>query len=135
MNAYVGHSNSFDFQADLYHPLKTISGHIFYFPHEQGSKIQFNSKELFQSKKCDLFLAEVSYPSTGLGIEVGWANNAEIPIVCIFKTGSKISNSLKMVCQKFIEYQDSQDLIQKLERDLRDRVNHVVAKKHGNSKN
>lgn len=114
MTIYVGHSNSFDFEKKLYSPLGTIKRHDFIFPHEHGKKELFDSRELFRSKKCDLMLAEVSYPSTGLGIELGWASNANIPIICIHKTKSKISTSLKTVTDEFIEYANGEDLINKI---------------------
>ena len=63
---------------------------------------------------CDLFLAEASFPSTGLGIELGWANDLRIPIACIYQTGHKPSSSLKLICDDFIEYNDATDLINKL---------------------
>ena len=94
MRIYVGHASSFDYLNELYLPLKKSllwQQREFILPHEF-------SKEPCDSKKiicqCDLMLAEVSYPSTGLGIELGWANSNNIPILGIYKTGCKISSSL-----------------------------------------
>ena len=58
------------------------------------------------NKKCDFVLAEVSFPATGQGIELGWADVAEIPIICISKKDHKIAGSLKVISDKFIEYTD-----------------------------
>lgn len=116
MIIYVGHSTSFNFKKELYEPLKNSNlakVHKFIFPHEASSK-DFASKALFLSHGCDLVLAEVSFPSTGMGIELGWANANKIKIVCIHKEGTKFSESLKQVSQDFISYKDSQDLISKL---------------------
>ena len=85
-------------------------------PHEKSAK-PFNSKKYL--KNCDLVIAEVSKPSTGLGIELGWADSYNLPVVCIYKKGSKLSNSLKTVTQKFMEYSNSQELILKIEKVIK----------------
>ena len=113
-NIYVPHANSFDFKNELYKPIRESdlnSKFIFTLPHENSEKL-FNSKEYL--KRCDLVLAEVSYPSTGLGIELGWANSYGVPIICISKLGSKPSNSLKAVGSEFLEYKDSEDMISRI---------------------
>ncbi|PIT93070.1 MAG: hypothetical protein COU06_01925 [Candidatus Harrisonbacteria bacterium CG10_big_fil_rev_8_21_14_0_10_38_8] len=115
MKIYIAHSRSFDFQKELYEPIKNSSlahEHSFIFPHSESSEL-FNSKELFQGG-CDLVIAEVSYPAIGLGIELGWADMLKIPVVCIYKKDSKISGSLKAVTDTFLEYSDSEDLIAKV---------------------
>ena len=65
-------------------------------------------------KDCNLILAEVSYPSTGQGIELGWANAYAVPILCFHKKGIKPSGSLSVISDTLIDYEDSQDMIQKL---------------------
>jgi len=60
--------------------------HEFVFPHD-GSLEASNSKEVIQ--EAELFIAEVSYPSIGLGIELGWAEMQNTPIVCIHKESEK----------------------------------------------
>jgi len=65
-------------------------------------------------KNQDLVIAEVSHASTGQGIELGWANLFGTPILCVNKKGSKPSNSLRFISDNFIEYSDSEDLIDKL---------------------
>jgi nucleoside 2-deoxyribosyltransferase len=117
MKIYVAHSRSFDFQQELYEPLKSSSlakEHTFVFPHSESDE-PFNSKQLFQ-EGCDLVLAEVSYPATGLGIELGWADFLKIPIACIYKKDVKVSGSLKVVSNKFFKYSDSQDLVAQVEK-------------------
>lgn len=113
MKIYVTHSRNFDFKNDLYSPLRNSelsSKYEIFLPYETEGFI--NSKELI--KKSDLVVAEVSYPSTGEGIELGWANNTNVPIICIYKEGSKLSNSLKAVSETFIAYSDTNDMIRKL---------------------
>lgn len=119
MNIYISHSRKIDFVNDLYNPIKNsdkLKKHRFIFPHIDNQVI--NSEELFRNKKCDLVLAEVSTPSTGQGIELGYAKILEIPIICIYKKGSDLSNSLKWITNNFIEYNDSIDLIKKLGKEL-----------------
>lgn len=119
MKIYVCHSKGFDFKNELYEPLKNSGLNVeFIFPHENSSE-SFNSKELFEKHLCDLVLAEVSIPATGQGIELGWANVFNIPIVCFYKTGTIPAGSLRVITDKIIEYSDSNDLINKLTMELK----------------
>lgn len=118
MNIYVSHTSSFDYKTELYLPIMNsplAKEHNFIYPHEHDPKSIFNSKGLFESGKCSLVLAEVSFQSTGHGIELGWASIHEIPVVCIYKNGYKISNSLKAITKEIIEYNSSEDMIMKLD--------------------
>lgn len=113
MKIYVSHSREFDFKEELYKPIRESDldkNHEFFLPHENDSYI--DAKEII--KNSNLLLAEVSFPSTGQGIELGWADMLNIPIVCIHKEGSKISSSLKSITEKFFTYKDSSDLIVKI---------------------
>jgi hypothetical protein len=114
MKIYVAHAGTFDYEKKLYEPLRSSPlavQHEFIFPHEEKNE-RFDSKEV--SRTCDLFVAEVSEPSTGEGIEIGRAEMMNVPILFIYESGHKISRSLKFVSDKFIEYKNSQDLIEKL---------------------
>ncbi len=114
MNIYISHSRSFDFQKELYGPLKNselAKSHEFIFPHDERDE-PFNTKELLYSKGCDLVIAEVSYPSTGQGIELGWADVYEIPIVCVYKEGVQISQSLGVVSKKLLMYTSAENMIE-----------------------
>jgi hypothetical protein len=113
MKIYVSHAASFDYKKELYEPIKNSRLYNLYdfsFPHE-GNEL-LDAREII--KKSNLVLAEVSFPSTGQGIELGWANLLKIPIVCISKRASKVSASLKCVTGDFIEYTDLTDLIDRL---------------------
>ncbi len=117
MKIYFGHSKSFDYKEDLYRPIRESvlnSEHEILFPHETDKF--FNSKE--RIKNSDLMIAEVTYPATGLGIELGWAEMLGMPVLCVSKKGSKISGSLKVVTKYFIEYESSEDLIKNIEKFL-----------------
>ena len=116
MKIYIGHSREYNYLEDLYTPIKTsllFNNHEIILPHDKKpGKRNFISKDII--KKCNLFIAEVSFPSTGLGIELGWANIFNTPILCIYRKGTTISGSLKYLCDNFIEYSDSVDMIEKI---------------------
>ncbi len=116
MTIYVSHSRDFDFDKGLYQPIKNselAKNHNFIFPHDKATEI-YPIKELLQNKKCDLILAEVSFPSTGQGIELGWANLIGVKILCVHKEDKRISGSIKTVTENIFSYKDSADLINKL---------------------
>ncbi|HAS80563.1 MAG: hypothetical protein UR25_C0001G0169 [Candidatus Nomurabacteria bacterium GW2011_GWE1_32_28] len=113
MNIYISHSRYFDFKNELYKPIResNINNlYSFFLPHEN----QNDSDNIERILKADLIIAEVSYPSTGQGIEIGIASVSNIPILCIYKEGSKISRSLKHTTNQLISYSNSQDLIYKI---------------------
>lgn len=108
MNIYIGHPKGINYIDDLYIPIKELpSTHNFILPHENNKNSQ-NDRSFYES--LDLFIAEVSIAATGLGIELGWAFDSNVPIICIYKKGSKISGSLKSVTDRFYEYSDNDDL-------------------------
>ena len=111
MKIYFAHSSDINY-SEIYGVLESKLGkHEWILPHK--NKV-VNSKQVIST--CDLFIAEVSFPSTGMGIEIGWANATGIPIVFVYRKGSKISSSLKLMSDKFIEYDNLTDLIKKLEK-------------------
>lgn len=121
MKIYVSHSSEYDYINKVYEPIKKsdlIQSNYFFFPHE--NKI-INSKDaIFNS---NLIIAEVSLPSTGQGIELGWANSAKVPIVCIYEKNAKISSGLKFITDKFIEYENTEDMIIKITSYIRNLEN------------
>ncbi len=114
MKIYVAHSRDYDYKNELYKPLRESELNIsieIILPHENSDGL-FNSKE--ELKNVDYIIAEVSYPSTGLGIELGWANIYNTPIILIHKTGVTISSSAKSVATEIINYSSNEELISKL---------------------
>lgn len=114
MTIYVSHSRhaDFNFEKDLYTPLELSNLATFILPHKTSEHI--NSKELFEKHKCNMVLAECSFPATGQGMELGWANMLNIPIICAYRTGSDVSTSAKLISQYHIEYKNPEDLISQL---------------------
>jgi hypothetical protein len=111
MKIYIGHSSSMNYREELYEPIRRSrlnNEHTFILPHEH-SENPGNTYELLAS--CDLLIAEISEKSTGLGIELGWADRAGVPIVCLSKEGAIFSLSVKTVCDRFFTYRDSVSLI------------------------
>ncbi len=114
MKIYIAHSNKFDFRNELYIPLRNSlldSQHEIFLPHETDTFI--NTKEII--KKVDLVIAEVSYPATGEGIELGRADSFHIPIVCIYKEGTRPSGSLQTVTDTIVSYAGEAAMLQKIE--------------------
>ena len=114
MKVYFCHARDFDYQNDLYKPIRESELNTQYdiiFPHEDGAPA-FKSKEVI--KECGVVLAEVSFPATGLGIELGWADMYGVPIICFYKRGSKVSGSLQYLTDDIVEYSDARDLVEKV---------------------
>ena len=114
MNIYISHSGNYDYESELYKPIKEselFSIHHFFLPHEPEN-IDVDAKD--ELKRTDVLVAEVSYPSTGQGIELGQASVAGIPIICFYKTGTKPSGSLRFVTNEILEYSSILDLLAKL---------------------
>ena len=111
MKVYVAHSTSYDFRGELYDPIKCselFKEHEIIFPHDDPN-MMFFSRDLL--KQIDLIVAECSYPSTGLGIELGWAFDDNIPIYCIYKKGFGISSSIKMITDNIFEYDNANEMV------------------------
>jgi hypothetical protein len=114
LKVYVAHSGNFDYKTELYTPLRISSlssQYHFVLPHESNGFV--NSKEII--KKSDLVMAEVSHPSTGVGIELGWADSYHIPILCFYKQGTKLSGSLKAISSAVVSYSNPTDMLKKIE--------------------
>jgi hypothetical protein len=68
MLVQFGHSKNYDYEKELYEPIQKsnlLKKNEIILPH---NGLPVNSKETLQ--KVDIFFAEVSYPATGLGIEL-----------------------------------------------------------------
>lgn len=111
LKIYVSHASNFDYSNKLYKPIRESElndTHEFILPHENSAE-PFNAKLCI--KTCDIIIAEVSFPSTGQGIELGWAETFEKPIICLYKQGSKVSSSLKYVADKAMVYNNQSELV------------------------
>lgn len=114
MNIYISHSSKYDYITKIYEPIKKSNlnkTNKIFLPHENKNNI-VNTKEIISN--YDLVIAEVSLPTTGQGIELGWADYARIPILCIYEKGANISLALKFITNNFIEYENVEDMIVKI---------------------
>ena len=115
MRIYIAHSREFDFKNELYVPIRTdeeLKKYEIVLPHEI-SNISSNTRDFY--KNVDLLIAECSYPSTGLGIELGWAFDDNIPVYCIYKQGTKVSGSIHAISQNIFEYKDIDEMLRIIE--------------------
>ncbi len=118
MRIYISHARNSDFLEGLYIPIlesELSKEHQFIFPHdESGEGIDFIS----EVKNIDVLIAEVSTLATGLGIELGIAFSAGVPIVCLYREWTKISSSLNRITKRMIEYSDKADMMEKIGKEL-----------------
>lgn len=118
MKIYVAHSSKMNYEEKLYNPIresKLFLENDFVFPHIIGNI--YNTKDIIKS--CDLVIAEVSEASIGLGIELGWADAYNIPILCIYENGKKYSTALEFVTNNFIQYTDKENMICEIEKFIK----------------
>lgn len=115
MRIYISHSSDYDYETELYQPLKDKFGDRYdiYLPHDRDNSGK-NTKELM--KVIDLLIAEVSLPSTGQGIELGRAEALHIPMLLLKKEGIKASSSLKYLGASEVTYMNIDEMITSLEK-------------------
>lgn len=87
-------------------------------------KKKTDNKTLMQSalkkiNESDVLIAELSYKSIGVGLEVGFAKARSKKIIYIHKSGTELSNTADGVCDVRIEYKNISDLLFQLEKILK----------------
>ncbi len=124
MKILVTHSSSFDYRKELYLLIRNSdlnNEYLFILSHE--ADIQVFTRPLMERREINLQIAEISYPSTGQGIEMGWANVYKIPVISIYKKGSKYPGSVKLVTSEILEYSDNDEMINKLSKSIKNYEN------------
>lgn len=122
MKIYISHSSKYDYKNKIYNPIKQsnlVRENTLFFPHDDNKIV--NTKEMIAN--YDLVIAEVTLPATGQGIELGWADYAKTPIVCLYEKGAKISSSLKFITKDFIEYESEIDMINQISKYIQNKQN------------
>ena len=107
---YLAHSSNYDFQGGLYKPIKSshlMSMYEFIFLLDKPDNLP-NTKELVKSYSA--VIAEMSYPSTGAGIEIGWADALRIPIIFIHNELYNPPPYLKTMSPHIIKYDKSTEI-------------------------
>ena len=81
-----------------------------------GSDSERYKRALGLVDQADLIIAEQSKPSTGQGIEIGYAAVLKKPLLVVAKRGSKISGLVKgcPALREIVFYDDRKDLASKL---------------------
>lgn len=123
MKIYIAHSSNFNYQDELYKPLKNELklNHVeLILPHENSIEGK-NTYDIMS--KCNLLLAEVSYASTGLGIELGRAESFDLPIIAIHREDRKPSSSIKFVTNRIHSYQSPREMIDLIQKIIKNRMN------------
>lgn len=119
MKIVVTHSSDLDFEKVLYAPMMAADfwhEHEILLPQRTGLREQITREMI---RDADLVLCEVSMPSTGQGIEMGWATLYETPIVCFHHIDAKPSGALKFVCETFFTYENEVEMVEKIEKILK----------------
>ena len=119
MRLYLTHSSGYDYKNELYTPIKRLltTEHTIIFPHDD-SKEGVNSKDIIP--QCDAVLAEVSYPSTGQGIEIGWADASGIPVICFYQSDRIAPSALRFINCRIIIYENQNEMIKKLDVEIKE---------------
>jgi hypothetical protein len=107
-------SNHLEYQHDLYDKLKQseiYTQHLIVFPHEADKPATYSKHIIADS---DLIVADISFPSIGLGIELGWAETYQRRIIAIYKEGCIASTSVKLITNEIIEYATPDEMLLKL---------------------
>ena len=97
MKIYVSHASKFDYINKLYNPIKEsklFKKHEFILPHDGDNVI--NTKEIISK----------------------WADFSNVPIICIYEKGAEISSALKFITKDLIEYENIEDMINKIKMKL-----------------
>ncbi len=99
---------------------KNVLGTYPDFWNSKESPEQFYVRTYRTVTKCSLFIAEVSVPSHGVGMELQMAVENKIPVIILAKTGVKISSMVEglPVVKETIYYDNAKDLEEKLEKYL-----------------
>lgn len=119
LNVYFGHSKDIDYKL-FYEKIENyfdLNKYNFIFPHKK-SAFSRNGRQFYKKENIDIFIAEVSMPATGLGIELGFAFDENIPVYCFYKNGCYPSRSLNTVTENIIEYIGMSDFFEKLQKVL-----------------
>lgn len=116
---YFSHSHDMDYRSLYYYLRMSNLNRQFALdlPHEESDE-PFMTKE--RLKIYSAIIAEVSSRATGQGIELGQANMANVPIICVYQKGAKPAGSLKTISRHFYEYDGPEDMIRQIHIGLRE---------------
>lgn len=88
----------------------------------QESPNEFYKRTYDTITQCNLFIAEVSSPSHGVGMELQMAQEHNIPVIALVKDNIDFDKSLMVlglpVLEEIIRYSNPDDLLDKLSKSL-----------------
>ena len=118
MRIYLTHAtHGYDFSRYLYSPIKASTlakAHTIIYPHERdyGNEPQNNKSEIH---RASLVIAEVSHAAIGTGIELGWAEEARIPVLALYEHGGDYSRSILLITHDIHSYSGGDEMVQKIQ--------------------
>ena len=118
MKIYVAHASDYDYINEIYKPIREdleLGKHEIILPHEEDNYI--HNRDYYNN--FDLAICEVSNPSTGLGIELGFLYDSNIKIICFYK--ENYSKSLLAITKDIVKYSDKEDFINKIKEFIESR--------------
>lgn len=118
MKLFIAHASAFPYEEKVYAPVRGLcerDGHEAVFP-QDGAYGPRNWRESITG--ADAFVLDASVPSTGAGIEAGWASAAGVPVIAVHEKGSVPSTVVAYIAAAIVEYDGPEDLSAKLGRAL-----------------
>jgi hypothetical protein len=113
MKIYVAHATNFDYVNEIYKPIREdilLKNYEIVLPHEEENYL--HDRDYYND--FDIAICEVSYPSTGLGIELGFLYDGKTKIYAFYKKGCNYSKSILAITKELIEYDNKEDFINKV---------------------
>ena len=113
MRIYVAHATNYDYVNEIYKPIREdndLKKYDIILPHEEVNFI--HNRDYYNN--FDIAICEVSSPSIGLGIELGFLSDSNVNIYCLYKKGNNYSQSILAITKDIIEYSDKDDFITKI---------------------
>lgn len=113
MRIYVAHATNCDYTNEIYKPIRLdneLKKYEIILPHEEENFI--HNRDYYAN--FDIAICEISNPSIGLGIEMGFFFDSNVPIYCLYKKGCSYSKSILAITNNIIEYTDNDDFMDKI---------------------
>lgn len=105
--------HTWTYSNDLYTPIKKselFGNYDFQLPHEHGD--DYNSREAIRRSRA--LVADVTYPDLGVGIEIGWAQSMDKPIIIVHEEGRSPLPFVKYASSKIYSYSGREDVAAKI---------------------
>ena len=81
------------------------------------SDVNIYERDIQWINESDVLIAEVTSPSLGVGYEISFAENKNIPILCLFNQNSNfilsamLSGNKKLITKKYSNFQEAKEII------------------------